>query len=292
MTLRLQAKAKRRTAGGHGPPKGAPRNYKAGPPFPQSAFSPSRSVNQQTVTFALRNTHTLGRSQEVSSSDIRSPSMLQLSHPHTTPRETTATGNTTPSPGNRSSRIPVRSKAGGRSGRGSQAGGRGSHITKPTQIVQHNTSRPTQPPPDQGHVTYARPVSPPVPTVAKRLRLQEQQTMSPRGSHGTITRGGHDTMARAGHDVKPGSPPVPTLARKAKHPGDTFTKLPNISSPPAGGVKARSPPIPTLTKRNVPSSDHTHLPPLVTSEGAPVHKQGVILHELSKLRKVRKCGLL
>lgn len=269
ITARQQAKLKRLTAGGHAPPSGLPHNYKAGPPLTQSAFSPSRGVDQQTVTFDLRNTHTVGLSQEMLSSDMRSPSMLQLSsHPHTS----TTPGNTM-TPGNRGSRIPVRSKAGGRNGRGSQ-------ISKPTQIIQHNISRPTQPP-EVGQVMCARPVSPPVPTVAKRLRQQGQHT---------VTKA---SATRADNDGRSGSPSVPALARKVQHAGDTFTKLPHISPPAqAGGGRAHSPPVPALRKKNAPSSGHTHLPPLVTSDTAPLHKQGIILHELSKLRKVRKCGLL
>ena len=331
LAARQQAKAKRLRAGGRGPPTGVP---KAGP---QSTFSPSCD---QKVTFDLRSTHTMGLSQEVLPPDMRSPSMLQLStssHPHisTTPRTSshphisTAPRNTTPN--TRGSRIPVRSKAVGRNGRGSQ-------ISKPTQIVQHDTLRPTrplgQPPVEERVMHYARPLSPPVPTVAKRLKQQGQLTMSPHkdttmrgGAYDSTTRGGaYDSTTRGGaydnttrggaYDMRSGSPPVPAQAKKVHNPGDTFTKLPHItSSPPAqaggGGIRSppaqaggggtHSPPVPALRKKNVPSSGHTHLPPssghthlppLVSPEGTPLRKQGVILQELSKLRKVRRCGLL
>lgn len=191
------------------------------------------------------------------------------------------------------SRIPVRSsRAGGADRRA---------LASPQQRHHQYKVRTTQEPYKRRlHVVLESPMpspparipSPPVPTLARKLR---------RGTHVSPEKTVSPVPAAA---QRYHSPPVPAVAKKIKYgaiPGEDTAMLPAITSSPQTrrgteahrgtgehrGTEAHSPPVPTLRKtkegaheKKVPTVNHTHLPPLVTSD-----RPGVILQQLSQLRK-------
>lgn len=261
-------------------------------PYPQpsqSTLSPSyTSGAHQTVSFDLRNTHTMESSSEMLpakfNTSFRSPSMLQLSSnanhspsPSSHKRQRTEPAVVTTEKGKNSacskgSRIPVRSKPGGK-------GHRSSKIRPPEGHSQHKTTTTVE----NRRVAAAPPraTSPPVPALAKKLGLQKYS----QGNAVDTSQQRHLPSLAPPPPVNPKaavasrilSPPVPALARKIKCAATANNSKADL---PVAAVHGRAP---------EPSSS-THLPPLVPTdninERPHPHRHHVILQELSQLRKV------
>lgn len=309
------------------------------PSLSQSTFSPSHAAGHHTqVSFDLRTTHTIEEPVAGNLATLRSPSMLQLSsNQQSTSSSTQLEGqrqrhgvraNKGVSPGNRGSRIPVRSKPGARSS-GDVYRGRngGDHRTR------NDTGYKSE---EQGHhprhansnrvhfeaetqirtQRQVRGSSPPVPALAKKLGQQSVHAYTPQvrllpplaRSEEAATPAAV-VMARQSSVV---SPPVPALARKLKFAltpdKTTVAALPKFSQH-ASSHDTRmsqevepgrhSPPVPALGNRKE-ATHHTHpvgsdnhvytsLPPL---SGNIAEKPHPHKHQviLQELAELRKVG--
>ena len=204
------------------------------------------------------------------------------------------------------SRIPVRRKA-----------------PAPSNRTQTQQTRPLKSPTHQHHGNHhiethnhhsIRPPSPPVPTLAKKLKQEKVPLPS-------SLPPGRDNAFGTSSEEAWHNPPIPGRDRKIRYAataGEDVASLPPIVSSPQPQPLHRptqSPPVPALRKKmktektalthntqnTAPDSTNTsekaipppplstHLPPIVTTVNqTQTLTQGIVFQELSKLRKVSK----